>query len=78
MAIDVIRDHIDLPPLEIGDLLTLHPVGAYNFAQSMQFITYRPAVVLISDNGKRELIRVRETLDDVDRAERLPAHLSAT
>jgi diaminopimelate decarboxylase len=77
MAIDVIRDHIDLPPLEIGDLLTLHPVGAYNFAQSMQFITYRPAVVLISENGKCDLIRVRETLDDVDHAERLPAHLFA-
>lgn len=77
MAIDVIRDHVELPPLNAGDVLTLHPVGAYNFTQSMQFIHYRPAVVLISESGTPELIRARETLDDIDRLERLPAHLSA-
>lgn len=49
MAIDVIRDHIDLPPLEVGDVLSVHPVGAYNLSQSMQFIAYRPAVVLITE-----------------------------
>jgi diaminopimelate decarboxylase len=75
MAIDVIRDDVDLPSLKAGDLLTLHPVGAYNVVQSMQFISYRPAVVLIGANGKPELIRTRETLEDIDRPERLPAHL---
>lgn len=77
MAIDVIRDNVDLPPLTAGDILTLHPVGAYNVVQSMQFISYRPAVVLIGANGIPEVIRSRETLEDIDRPERLPAHLSA-
>lgn len=77
MAIDVIRDNVDLPPLMAGDVLTLHPVGAYNVVQSMQFISYRPAVVLIGVNGAAELIRSRETLEDIDRPERLPAHLAA-
>lgn len=77
MAIDVIRDNVYLPPLEVGDVLSLHPVGAYNFVQSMQFIAYRPAVVLIGENGKPELIRARETLDDIERPERMPAHLSS-
>lgn len=77
MAIDVIRDNVELPPLAAGDVLTLHPVGAYNVVQSMQFISYRPAVVLIGANGVPELIRTRETLEDIDRPERLPAHLSA-
>lgn len=76
MAIDIIRDHVDLPPLETGDILTLHPVGAYNLAQSMQFINYRPAVLLIGESGTLELIRLRETLEDVDRAERIPSYLS--
>lgn len=76
MAIDVIRDHIDLPPLEVGDILTLHPVGAYNFTQSMQFIQYRPAVVLIGEGGKPEIIRERENLDYVEELERLPSHLT--
>jgi diaminopimelate decarboxylase len=76
MAIDVIRDHVDLPPLETGDILTIHPVGAYNVTQWMQFIQYRPAVVLISSDGKADIIRTRETLEDVTGPERMPEHLS--
>lgn len=75
MAIDVIRETVDLPTLDVGDVLTLHPVGAYNLTQSMQFIDYRPAVVLIGEDGKAELIRRRETLDDINRPEILPARL---
>lgn len=78
MAIDVIREHVELPPLEVGDVLTLHPVGAYNVTQWMQFIKYRPAIVMIGENGKPELIRLRETLEDIDRPERMPAHLMVT
>ena len=78
MAIDVIRDRIELPPLDAGDLLTLRPVGAYNQAQSMQFISYRPAAVLIAPDGTAELIRDRETLDDVERNEHLPTRLRKT
>ena len=76
MAIDVIRHHIDLPPLKLNDILTLHPVGAYNVSQAMQFITYRPAVILINEKGKPELIRGREKLEDIDGLEQLPHHLS--
>ena len=35
------------PDATLGDVLALHPVGAYNVVQSMQFIEYRPAVVMI-------------------------------
>lgn len=76
MAIDVIRDHVDLPQLKTGDILTLHPVGAYNVSQSMQFISYRPAVVLIDLEGKAEIIREREKLQDIVGPERLPDHLA--
>ncbi len=75
MSIDVIRYSINLPPLDVGDIVTLHPVGAYNISQSMQFIQYRPAVVMVCNSGKPELIREREVLEDVDRPERLPDHL---
>jgi diaminopimelate decarboxylase len=76
MAIDVIREHVDLPQMKTGDILTLHPVGAYNVSQAMQFISYRPAVVLINQDGKPEIIRQREQLHDIDGPERLPPHLS--
>jgi diaminopimelate decarboxylase len=75
MSIDVICDTVELPPLKVGDILVLHPVGAYNFSQSMQFIDYRPAVVLINEKGKPELIRKREVLEDIEKPERLPKHL---
>jgi diaminopimelate decarboxylase len=76
MAIDVIRESVDLPLLDVGDILTLHPVGAYNLAQSMQFIFYKPAAVLINENGKPQIIRRREVFDDINRLESLPSHLS--
>ena len=77
MNIDVIRENVDLPPLATGDVLSLHPVGAYNVVQSMQFIEYRPAVVMIGLDGKCHVIRAKETLADVTSPERLPAHLAA-
>jgi diaminopimelate decarboxylase len=75
MNIDVIRESVELPPLEIGDPLVLHPVGAYNLTQSMQFIAYRPAVVLIGLDGAVEVIRRREELADIERGEQVPARL---
>jgi diaminopimelate decarboxylase len=55
----------------------MHPVGAYNITQSMQFITYRPAVVMIGLDGHVDVIREREDLDYVQRLERIPDHLLA-
>ncbi len=77
MSIDVVRHHVDLPPLKVNDTLTLHPVGAYNVTQAMQFISFRPPVVMISEAGVPEIIRRKEVLEDVDGPERMPAHLIA-
>ena len=76
MNIDVIREETPLPGLTTGDHVVLHPVGAYNITQAMQFITYRPAVVMISTNGKVHVIRRRENLDHVQALEEMPAHLA--
>jgi len=75
MNIDVIREHVQLPQLSVGDHLVIHPVGAYNIGQSMQFITYRPRVVLVGEDGRVDVIRERENLEYVEAMERLPAHL---
>jgi diaminopimelate decarboxylase len=75
MNIDIVREQVALPPLDRGDHVVIHPVGAYNLTQSMQFIAYRPAVVLIGMDGAVDVIRKRETLDDVERPERLPQRL---
>ncbi|WP_297446575.1 alanine racemase [Desulfurobacterium sp.] len=75
MNIDVVDDLAYLPPLPRGTNLILSPVGAYNVTQWMQFIRYRPNVVLIGQNGEIDLIREAETLEDIVRRERLPERL---
>ncbi len=75
MNIDVVDEGTLLPPMRRGTRLILSPVGAYNVTQWMQFIEYRPAVVLITEKGKMALIREKEELSDLLRRERLPEHL---
>ncbi len=75
MNIDVIADNIYMPPLNRGDVLTIAPVGAYNVTQWMQFIRYRPAVVLIDKNSNPHLIREKEDLEDIIKRERIPEYL---
>jgi diaminopimelate decarboxylase len=63
MNIDVIRDAINFPHVKTGDQLVIERVGAYNVTQWMQFITYRPNVLLIDLEGEVHLIKKREDLD---------------
>jgi len=70
MNIDVISE-LMLPPLERGSVLAIYPVGAYNITQSMQFIRYRPRVVLIDKNSNVHLIREMDDLDYVRSKEKI-------
>ncbi len=75
MNIDVLDEGTMLPPLERGTRLIFSPVGAYNNTQWMQFIEYRPNVVMIMEDGTVEVVREREDLTDIERREKLPEKL---
>ena len=75
MNIDVIRESVNLPLLNMGDHLVIQNVGAYNMTQWMQFITLRPNVVLIDLDEKPHLIRSKESLENMNSMERIPPHL---
>lgn len=75
MNIDVVREHITLPSLNRGDHVVVHTVGAYNMTQWMQFISMRPAVVMINLQNKAHIVRNRETLNSVQHEEHMPGHL---
>jgi diaminopimelate decarboxylase len=75
MNIDVVREQITLPPMSPGEHVVVHHVGAYNITQSMQFITLRPAVVMIDMKGKPHIIKNKETLDTLEHDEVLPEYL---
>jgi diaminopimelate decarboxylase len=76
MNIDVVRESITLPLLKKGDKIVIEYVGAYDMTQWMQFITLRPNVVMIMEDGSVELIRKSETLDYITDVELLPEKLS--
>ncbi len=75
MNIDVLDEGTMLPPLERGTRLIFSPVGAYNNTQWMQFIEYRPNVVMIMEDGSVEIVREKEDLTDIERREKLPEKL---
>ena len=75
MNIDAIDEGVELPALERGHRLIFSPVGAYNNTQWLQFIEYRPNVVLVTEDGRVELIRQAEDLSDIERREILPEGL---
>ncbi len=76
MNIDVVRDTLLFPPVEVGDRLVFRSVGAYNVTQWMQFITYRPAVVMIGMDGRHALLRRGEDLESVISHEEVPPWLA--
>jgi diaminopimelate decarboxylase len=75
MNIDVIRKNIDFPMLNKGDHFVIKRVGAYTMTQWMQFITYRPNVVLIDLKGEVHLIRKQEDKEVFRRQELIPEYL---
>jgi len=75
MNIDVIRESVTMPPLEKGNHLVVHKVGAYNMTQWMQFITLRPNIVLIDNENNTHVIRKAESLEYMESLEFVPNHL---
>ena len=72
MNIDVIRSNIKFPLLNRGDNVVIKRIGAYNMTQWLQFITYRPNVVMIDSEGKGHIIRKKEDMSAFKSFEKLP------
>jgi len=75
MNIDVIRAAVQFPLLEKGDQVVIKRVGAYNMTQWLQFITYRPKVVMIDLQGKTHIIRQNENHETMNALDKVPDHL---
>ncbi|MGC9341563.1 MAG: alanine racemase [Bacteroidales bacterium] len=75
MNIDVIREAIAFPVMKKGDNFIIRRIGAYNMTQWMQFITYRPNVVMIDEKGITHVIRKAEDLNSLLSYEEVPEHL---
>ena len=75
MNIDEIRETQNFPGLTPGQRVVFRNVGAYNNTQWMQFITLRPAVVMVGADGSVSTIRRAEELSDFTAVEMVPEWL---
>jgi diaminopimelate decarboxylase len=65
----------ELPPAQVGDFLVIHCAGAYSFSMASNYNSSPlPAEILIS-NGQPQLVRERQSLDDLIREECVPTSL---
>jgi ornithine decarboxylase len=51
-SIDVINEHLELPQLEVGDLIVGRQMGAYTWASASEFNFFPRATVLALDGGR--------------------------
>lgn len=74
---DVLYSDLELPHLEVGDILAVQTTGAYHYAMASNYNRLcRPAVVLVSD-GQADIIVRREELDDLVSHDVIPDRLMA-
>ena len=53
------------PSIQEGDLIAIMDAGAYGFSMSHQFCTRPKAAEILIDGEKLQLIRKRETIEDI-------------
>ncbi len=62
---DLLAEHIEIEPVEVGDTLAVLATGAYNYSMSSNYNRIpRPAVVAVKD-GEAKVVIKRETYEDV-------------
>ncbi len=76
MNIDIMRQSVMLPPMNVGDALVFGQVGAYNNTQWMQFIEYRPNIIMIHEDQTVSIVRHAEDLQVMTAQECMPNHLA--
>lgn len=73
---DMLIWDLELPQVEMGDILAVSSTGAYNYSMASHYNRIRkPAVVLVQD-GKADVIVKRETLSDLIAHDVIPERLS--
>jgi len=62
-----------LPTAEVGDYLVIERAGAYGFVMASNYNSKPLAAEVLLQNGQADLIRSRQTLDDLTRGEVIPS-----
>lgn len=70
---DFLAANRDLPAVRQGELLAVMSAGAYGYVMSSTYNSRGRAAEVMVQGTRHELVRARETLDDVVRGETIPA-----
>jgi diaminopimelate decarboxylase len=62
---DVVGHDRRLPPVEVGDLLAIHDVGAYGSAMASNYNRRPLPMEVLVDHGRHRVIRRRQGIDDL-------------
>ena len=63
---DKLTENVPLPNPQPNDLIAIPVSGAYNFSMSSNYnVSLRPAILLIKSDSKIEVLRRKETYDDI-------------
>jgi diaminopimelate decarboxylase len=65
-----------LPKVGEGDYLALLSAGAYGFVMASNYNTRTMAAEVLVNGNKAALVRGRQDMDDIWKAERIPSWLS--
>jgi diaminopimelate decarboxylase len=66
---DILVSDINLPQLEVGDIIAIPVLGAYSLPMASNYnASLKPAIVMVKD-GEARLIRRRETFEDLMRCD---------
>ena len=61
-----------LPAAEVGQLLVLDCAGAYGFVMGSNYNSKPLAAEVLIEGSRAELVRARESFEDLVRGERIP------
>ncbi|MCG8587612.1 MAG: diaminopimelate decarboxylase [Pirellulales bacterium] len=64
----------NLPDAHVGELLVIECAGAYGFVMSSNYNSHPTAAEVLIDNSQADLIRARQTFEDLVRGERVPGN----
>ncbi len=62
-----------LPAAEVGDILVLEVAGAYGFVMGSNYNSKPLAAEVLISAGRAQLVRARQTFEDLIRGERIPS-----
>jgi diaminopimelate decarboxylase len=72
---DILAKDREFPETRLGDIVAIHNAGAYGYTMSSNYNTKPRGAEVLANNGESELIRERETVNDLVKGQKVPGRL---